>query len=277
MPGVVLFGSTFLSPCSRDPAKLWYALRMRTSLCTALQLVLVVLGFAGCQSSPDVSSRTAVQSTSASSVFRVQAEAVTPVASDQIILIKCWSVDCLDPADPDSIALLGRLPSHLAQTEDQFDPDVIASHLESLDEKQQLRIHSMPVLMVRGGDAATMEMTEPIDWPDLQAGVERDESLFPFAVGERLEIGTAFDEEGFIVLDVDYSRGTLTGTVDESVAGVRTSRVQQIVRLRSGESVVLGGWRSVRDDAGGVPEEAAHFVVINARAMPPVPPQQAAR
>lgn len=250
---------------------------MKDSHRTVLPLILIGLGMVGCQSSQRVHPQISLHSVDEASVFRVQAEAATPVASDQIILIRCWSVDCLDPSDPDSIALLGRLPSHSAQTKDRFDPDVIASHLESLDEKQQLRIHSMPVLIVRGGEAATMEMTEPINRPDLQAGVERGEALFPFAVGERFEIGTAFDEAGAIVLDVDYSSESLIGSVDDPVPGVRTSRVQELVRLRSGESVVLGGWRSVRDDAGGGPEEAVHLVVINARAMPPVPTPQAAR
>lgn len=210
-------------------------------------------------------------------MFRVQSAAVTPFEPDQLILIKCWSVDCLDPADPDAVALLSGLPGKVARTEDRFDPDVIASHLESLDEKQQLRIHSAPMLIVRGGEAASMQLTEPINRPDLQAGVERGESLFPFEVGERFEIGTAFDEEGFIVLDVDYSRESLTGSIEEPLPGVMTSRVQQVVRLRSGESVVLGGWRNVRHDAGGVPEESVQLVVLNARAMPPVPAQQAAR
>ena len=133
------------------------------------------------------------------------------------------------------------------------------------------------MLIVRGGEAASMQLTEPINRPDLQAGVERGESLFPFEVGERFEIGTAFDEEGFIVLDVDYSRESLTGSIEDPLPGVMTSRVQQVVRLRSGESVVLGGWRPVRHAAGGVPEESVQLVVLNARAMPPVPARQAAR
>lgn len=259
------------------PTEVWYALCMRNLHFVTIPLVLACLGMVGCRSSPDASPQTAVRSAGDESMFRVQAAAVTPVASDQLIFINCWSVDCLDPADPDAVALLGGLPGHLAQTEDRFDPDVIASLLESLDAKQQLRVHSAPVLIVRGGEAATMTMTEPIDRPDLQAGVERGESLFPFEVGERFEIGTAFDEDGFIVLDIDYSRESLTGSVDDAVPAVMTSRVQQVVRLRSGESVVLGGWRTVRDDAGGVPEESVQLVVINARAMPPVPAQQAAR
>ena len=207
----------------------------------------------------------------------MQAAAVAPVASDQPILIKCWSVDCLDPADPDAVALLGELPGNLAQTEDRFDPDIIATHLESLAAKQQLRIHSMPMLTVMAGETATVKITEPIGRPDLQAGVQRGETLFPFEVGERFEIGTAFDEGGFIVLDVNYSRESLTGSIEEPLPGVMTSRIRTTVRLRSGESVVLGGWRTVGDDAGGVPEDAVQLVVINARALPPVPPQQAAR
>lgn len=261
----------------RQPTEVWYALCMRNLHFVTLSLVLACLSVVGCQSSPDASAETAARSAGDESMFRVQAAAVTPVASDQLILIKCWSVDCLDPADPDAVALLGGLPGHPAQTEDGLDPDVIASLLESLDAKQQLRVQSAPVLLVRGGETATMTMTEPIDRPDLQAGVKRGESLFPFEVGERFAIGTAFDEDGFIVLEVDYSRESLTGSVDDPLPAVMTSRFQQVVRLRSGESVVLGGWRTGRHDAGGVPEEAVQLVVVNARAMPPVPPQQAAR
>ncbi len=257
-------------------SSLRYALGMRTTHITAVVVALFGFGIVGCQSSPHSTLKTASGPAGESSVFRVESPAGVPVAADQPILIKCWSVDLLDPTDPDAAALLGDLPRRMAQVEGRFDPDTIASHLESLDAKQQLHLRSMPMLIVRGGEGATMKITEPIDRPDLQAGLERGESMFPFEVGERYEVQTAFDDDGFILLDINYSRESLTGDIEEPLPGVIGYTIRHTVRLRSGESVVLGGWRSYRDDAEDGNEEAVQIVVFNARALQPASLRQAA-
>ncbi|MDQ7012529.1 MAG: hypothetical protein Q9O74_01380 [Planctomycetota bacterium] len=249
---------------------------MRATHITAVVVAVLGFGTVGCQSSPHSTLKTASGPASEGSVFRVESPAGAPVASDQPILIKCWSVDLLDPTDPDAAALLGDLPRRMAQVEGRFDPDAIASHLESLDAKQQLHLRSMPMIIVRGGEGATIKITEPIDRPDLQAGLERGEAMFPFEVGERYEVQTAFDDDGFILLDINYSRESLTGDIEEPLPSVMTCRIQHTVRLRSGESIVLGGWRSYQGDAGDRTEEVAQIVVLNARALLPVSMRQSA-
>lgn len=231
--------------------------------------LLFGLGLTGCASSPAYSGGSA----NGRSVFRVSPHAVAPVVSDQGIMILLWSIECLDPSDPDAIALLGDLPGRVTQVEGRFDPDVIATHLESLEAKKKLHLLFHPVVTVMAGERATIGIGEPAEEVGSRTAPEQQGRAETFGVGVRVEVHPVIDPDGFVLLDLDYRMRMARKDTREPNPDILTYRVNPAVRLRSGESVVLGGLPMPVESSVGEPSESVLLVVVHVCAIP-APAQQ---
>jgi hypothetical protein len=203
------------------------------------------------------------------SPFRITARAAEIVASDQTLLIKFWAVECLDPRAPEVLALFGQIPHDDVRQAATFDAEAIAGYLDALAARDQLVLLSSPALAIMGGEEAEIRVTEPIDRPDLQEGIEPGEFLFPFEVGMRFRVATTIDNEGYIHLDLDYRLESLVDSIDKPLPNVMTTAVNTSVRLFSGQSVVLGGQRLIHQAPGRRPTESVLLLVVNVGAIPP--------
>lgn len=207
-------------------------------------------------------------------MFRVAPLAVAPEASDQWVMIRLWSIECLDPSDPDAIALLGDLPSRVSQVEGRFDPDAIAAHLESLLARGKLYVRCQPTITVMAGESATVAITEPVEKIAHQPEQERDNGAFTFERGERFSVRPVIDPDGSVMLGLDYHLEMAGSGSIQPDPNVLAYRVDPAVRLRSGESVVLGGLPMPGESRDGSASESVLLLVVNVCAIP-TPAQQA--
>ncbi len=204
----------------------------------------------------------------AASPNRVSASTVEPDAVDQVLMVGFQSMECLDPDAPELAALFGQVPRETLTT-GMLETEAIIAYLDALDDRGLLEIRSMPTLSVAAGEGAEIRLTEEIDRPDLQEGVEPGEGLFPFEIGERIRFETAIDDKGFIHLDLDYRLETLQDGVTSPYPSALTTAIRTSFVVKNGQSVVLGGQRLPRESASGEQTESVLLVIINARTIAP--------
>ena len=232
---------------------------------TACLMTIVGMSFllAGC-SSP---SRTDGSCALGGSPHRATASALEPDAVGQVLMVEFWSMECLDPGAPEVAALLGQLPGGVLLP-GMLGTEAITAYLDALYDRGLLEIRSKSVLTLIAGEGGEIRLTEVVDRPDLQHGVEPGEGLFPFEIGERIKLETAIDDKGFIHLDLDYRLETLQGDIAYPLLpGVLTTAIGTSFVVESGQSVVLGGQWLPRESADGEQTESVLLVVVNARAI----------
>jgi Flp pilus assembly secretin CpaC len=235
--------------------------------------LLASAGVSGC-ASPDRTQ--SLRAKLGESPFRVTEPAVQPTGADDTILIRYWSLECLDPAAPEVQTLCGRAPYDGGGRAELPTADQIADQLDALDARGLIRLRAMPSLAIMSGETGEIRTTQAVNRPDLQQGVTPGDSLFPFELGERFRVGAAFDADGSISLDIDYRLETADEPLDESAPQVMTTAIRTAVRLESGQSVVLGGQRLLREvSTRRTPEQSVLLVVVNARAVPKPPERRA--
>lgn len=233
---------------------------------TACLMTTVGMSFllAGC-SSP---SRTCDSGITAGSPYRVSASTVEPDGVDQVLVVEFWSMECLDSEAPELAALFGQVPVGPLTT-GMLETEAITAYLDALEDRGLLEVRSMPTLTVAAGERVQIWLTEVIDRPDPQEGIEPGDGFFPFEIGERIRFETALDDKGFIHLDLDYRLKTLQGSVIHPYPSVLTTAISTSFVVKSGQSVVLGGQRLPRESASGEQAESALLVIVNARAIAP--------
>ncbi len=207
------------------------------------------------------------------SPFRVGSPAAVQPAADTPIMLRFWSIECLDADAPELRTLSSLWPTGDRGAPVPLDAEQIADQLDALAARGQLLVRCMPTITVNAGEPAEIRITEAVDRPDLQADCERGgEALFPFELGERFGVLAAVDRGGLINLDLDYRLESLAGSIDEPLPSVTTTSISTSFSLASGESLVLGGQRLVAESPGRPPVESVLLVVVNARAISPTPP-----
>lgn len=204
------------------------------------------------------------------SPFHVRSPEAVRAAADTPIMLRFWSVQCLDADAPELRTLYSLWITRDREVPAPLDAEQIADQLDALAARGLLVLRCMPTIVVNAGEPAEVRITEAVDRPDLQADCERGgEALFPFELGERFGVVAAVDGEGLIGLDLDYRLESLSGSIEEPLPRVMTTAISTSFSLASGESLVLGGQRLVDESPGQPRVESVLLVVVNARAIAP--------
>lgn len=223
---------------------------MKTPLAIAVVLGALLLGGCGTH-------RPARASQPGGSPFRPPATVTAPARPGSTLLIRAWSMRCLDPDAPEIEQFL--TPSGETDAGEPMSAESAAGLLDALDARALLEIRSCPVLAILGGETGEIRVGTAADGPGGPDGAAPGEIAAPYDLGERFRFGTVIDDGGSISLTVNYRLETIDHRSAHADPAVSLALIDTAVRMQSGQTVVLGGQRLRR--AGG-PDRERQFSVL---------------